>query len=83
LSNQSRKLLCTVLMKNWDPPELGAPVLAIEKVLQFELAAVRGKETRTEVRGEVKRKVSKKRNNRHMKRVEVEKNEGLHEWKKE
>merc|ERR1719352_1005846 len=28
--NQSRKSLCTVFMKNWLPPELGEPVLAIE-----------------------------------------------------
>ena len=40
LSNQSRKELCTVLMKNWDPPLLGAPVLAIEKVLRDEGGAM-------------------------------------------
>ena len=30
--DQSRKSLCTVLIKNWEPPELGAPVFAIESV---------------------------------------------------
>ena len=30
--NQSRKSLCTVFMKNCEPPELGCPVLAIESV---------------------------------------------------
>ena len=30
--NQSRKSLCTVFMKNCEPPELGWPVLAIESV---------------------------------------------------
>merc|ERR1712151_233495 len=30
--NQSKKSLCTTLMKNCDPPVLGAPVLAIESV---------------------------------------------------
>jgi hypothetical protein len=39
-----------VLMKNWDPPELGAPVLAIEKVLQFEISS--GKRERDEDGGE-------------------------------
>ena len=32
MSNQSRKELCTVLTKNWDPPLLGWPVLAMERV---------------------------------------------------
>ena len=32
-SNQSRNLLCTVLMKNCDPPLLGLPVFAMENVL--------------------------------------------------
>lgn len=32
LSKKSRNELCTVLMKNWLPPELGWPVLAIENV---------------------------------------------------
>lgn len=32
LSNQSRKELCTVLTKNWDPPLLGWPVLAMDRV---------------------------------------------------
>lgn len=31
-SNQFRKLLLFTLMKNWEPPELGAPVLAMDKV---------------------------------------------------
>lgn len=31
LSNQSRKELCTVFTKNWEPPLLG-PALAIESV---------------------------------------------------
>eukprot|EP00965_Chrysotila_dentata_P238028 6202253-Pleurochrysis_carterae.AAC.1 len=30
--NQSRKSLCTTFMKNWEPPELGWPVFAIESV---------------------------------------------------
>ena len=30
--NQSKKSLCTTLMKNWEPPVLGAPVFAIESV---------------------------------------------------
>ena len=30
--NQSRKSLCTVFMKNCEPPELGCPVFAIESV---------------------------------------------------
>jgi hypothetical protein len=44
-------------MKNWDPPELGAPVLAMEKVLHREKrrAEGRGNETRTEVTGKRKR----------------------------
>ena len=32
LSQKSRKELCTTLMKNWDPPESGCPVLAMDKV---------------------------------------------------
>ena len=30
--NQSRKSLCTVFMKNWLPPVLAEPVLAIDSV---------------------------------------------------
>ncbi len=32
LSKKSKKLLWTVLIKNWDPPEFGWPVLAMESV---------------------------------------------------
>src|SRR5690606_31009 len=32
LSHQSRNELCAVLMKNWLPPLLGRPVLAIDSV---------------------------------------------------
>ena len=32
VSNQSRKALCLVLMKNCEPPESGIPVLAMDSV---------------------------------------------------
>lgn len=32
LSNQSKKELWLTLMKNWDPPDWGLPVLAMERV---------------------------------------------------
>merc|ERR1711892_859072 len=41
VSNQSRKALCLVLMKNCEPPESGAPVLAIDSVpISLEIFAV-------------------------------------------